>query len=148
VRTARPSGRVGLIRLSAAQLRINQRIYQAAIRRADALEARLAGKLTGGDLAAGALTQDKLAARLLVLAATPPAAEPARSRTEIAPREPGPRGEVVLTAAQLRINQRIAQAAVRRSNALLARLRAGLTGDAFADGSITARNLAPGVVRP
>jgi len=45
-------------------------------------------------------------------------------------------------------NQRIAQAAVRRANALVARLEAGLSGDAFADGSITARNLAPGVVRP
>jgi hypothetical protein len=142
------TGKVGVIQVSAAQLRINQRIYQAAIRRADALEARLGGKLTAGDLAAGALSQEKLAARLRVLAATPATTEPARSRTEIAPRQPGPAGEVVLTAAQLQINQRIAQAAVRRSNALLARLKAGLTGEAFADGSITARNLASGVVRP
>ncbi|MDX6554996.1 MAG: large repetitive protein [Miltoncostaeaceae bacterium] len=136
------------VRLSAAQLRINQRIYQTAIRRAEALEKRLAGKLTGGDLATGALTQDKLHPRLRIVSATPADFEPARSRTRIA----GPRGgapdEVEMSAAQLRINQRIAQAAVRRANALVARLEAGLTGDAFADGSMTARNLATGVVRP
>jgi hypothetical protein len=53
-----------------------------------------------------------------------------------------------MTATQLRINQRIAQAAVRRANALVARLEAGLSADVFTDGSITARSLAPGVVKP
>jgi hypothetical protein len=64
-------------------------------------------------------------------------------RTEIAARAPGG-GPLRLSAAQLRINQRIAQAGVRRANALVARLEAGLTGAEFADGSITARNLASG----
>jgi hypothetical protein len=137
----------GSVRLSAAQLRINQRIYQTAIRRAGALEARLAGKLTGGDLVAGALGQDKLHPRLRILSAAPAALEPAPSRT-VAAGARGGDGTVTMTAAQLRINQRIAQAAVRRANALVARLEAGLTGDAFADGSITARNLAQGVPRP
>ena len=136
------------MRLSARQLRINQRIYQAAIRRADALEARLAGKLTGGDLAAGAITQNELHPRLRITSAAPAASEPAPSRTRLAPPGSGAGGKVALTAAQLRINQRIAQAAVRRANALVARLEAGLTGDAFAPGSITSRNLAPGVVQP
>jgi hypothetical protein len=144
---AKPDDATGAVRLSTAQLRINQRIYQAAIRRADALEARLAGKLTGSDLAAGALTQDKLHPRLRILSATPAAFEPARSRTQVAGARAGD-GEVAMSAGQLRINQRIAQAAVRRANALVARLEAGLTGDDFADGSITARNLASGFVRP
>jgi hypothetical protein len=79
--------------------------------------------------------------------ATAAATEPAASRTEIA--GPGSGGKALsLTAAQLRINQRIAQAAVRRANALVAHLRAGLDGEEFADGSITARALAPGVVSP
>jgi hypothetical protein len=144
---ARGDDEGGAVRLSAAQLRINQRIYQAAIRRADALEDRLDGRLTGSDLAAGALTQDKLHPRLRILSAAPAAFEPARSRTQVAAARAGG-GEVAMSAAQLRINQRIARAAVRRANALVARLEAGLSGDAFADGSITARNLAPGVVRP
>jgi hypothetical protein len=135
------------VRLSVEQLRINQRIYQAAIRRAAALERRLAGRLTGGDLAAGAIAQGQLAARLQIVRSTATATEPAASRTEIAP--PGTGGKApTLTAAQLRINQRIAQAAVRRANALVAHLQAGLDGDEFADGSITARALAAGVVGP
>jgi hypothetical protein len=134
------------VRLSVAQLLISQRISQTAIRRAAALERRLSGRLTGGDLAAGALSQEKLAERLQVVRATP-VPDPAPSRTEIAP--PGSGGRALtLSAEQLRINQRIAQAAVRRANALLARLRAGLDGSEFADGAITAGALAEGVVRP
>jgi hypothetical protein len=145
----RPAGDDGgKVAVSAAQLRINQRIYQAAIRRAGALESRLDGKLTGGDLAAGAITQGLLHPRLRITSAAPAASEPAPSRTRLGPRPSGDGGKVALTAAQLRINQRIAQAAVRRANALVARLEAGLPGDAFAPGSITSRNLAPGVVRP
>jgi hypothetical protein len=41
------------------------------------------------------------------------------------------------------INQRISQAAVRRANALVARLTAGLTGTDFLDGSLTSANLVP-----
>jgi len=138
----------GQVRLSAEQLQINQRIYQAAIRRAEGLEKRLARRLTGAELAAGALTQEKLHPRLRILSAAQAAFEPAPSRTHIAGRRAGAGDAIRLSAAQLRINQRIAQAAVRRANALVARLEAGLTGEAFADRSITARNLASGVVRP
>jgi hypothetical protein len=134
------------VRLSVDQLLINQRIYQAAIRRAAALERRFSGRLTGGDLAPGTLAQGQLAARLQVVRATA-GTEPAASRTEIAP--PGSGGKALsLSANQLRINQRIAQAAVRRANALVAHLRSGLDGTEFADLTITARALAPGVVRP
>jgi hypothetical protein len=139
IATATPSG--DAVQLSVAQLLVNQRIYQAAIRRAAALEVRLAGKLTGGDLKTGAVRQDKLTPRLLVLSATA-ATQPAPSRTEVAPATPGRPEAVTLTVKQLRINQRIAQAAVRRANALVARLRAGLTGAQFASGTITARALA------
>ncbi|MND07427.1 hypothetical protein D3C83_293770 [compost metagenome] len=52
---------------------------------------------------------------------------------------------VRLTVAQLRIDQRIFQAAVRRANDLVARLEAGLAGDAIKDGSLTAADLAAGV---
>jgi hypothetical protein len=144
VAPASPSGNP--VRLSVAQLLINQRIYQAAIRRAAALERRLSGRLTGGDLTAGALTQDKLAERLQVVRATP-SPDPVPSGTEIAP--PGSGGKALtLSAEQLRINQRIAQAAVRRANALTAHLRSGLDGDEFAPATITARALAAGVVKP
>ena len=47
------------------------------------------------------------------------------------------------SVGQLRINQRIAQAAVRRTNTLRRTLAAGLTGENFADGSITAIDWAP-----
>ena len=94
---------------------------------------------------AGAIGQGRLAPRLQIVRATPAANEPAASRTEIAP--PGSGGKALsLSAAQLRINQRIAQAGVRRANALVAHLQAGLDGGEFADGSITARALAPGLV--
>ena len=50
---------------------------------------------------------------------------------------------MALTPRQLRINQRIYQAAVRRANALTARFEAGLTGDDFRPASITAIDLTP-----
>ena len=47
-----------------------------------------------------------------------------------------------VTPEQLRINQRISQAAVRRVNELVDRLMRGLTGDDFRDGTIGASKLA------
>ena len=52
---------------------------------------------------------------------------------------------VTLSVAQLRINQRIAQAAVRRANALGDRLARGLTGADIRDGAITPAKLEPGL---
>ena len=142
---ARRGGQAGTVRLTAAQLLINQRIGQAAVRRANGLAARLAAGLTGGDIRDGQLTQAKLAERLQVIAA-PQTPAPAPSRTVVPPRQAPPDPDAVrLTPAQLRINQRVYQAAVRRANALVARLEAGITGAEIRDGSLTAADLAGAV---
>jgi hypothetical protein len=52
-------------------------------------------------------------------------------------------GRVELSAAQLLINRRVAQAALRRADALARRLERGLTGADFRPGSITAVDLEP-----
>jgi hypothetical protein len=131
----------GRIRVSAEQLLIDQRIAQAALRRAAAIEARLAGTLTASDLVSGAISPDRLAPRLAIIAVNTSGREPERSRTVIPARPDGPGDPVTATTDQLRINQRVAQAAVRRANALIARLGTGLTGAEFADGSITDRTM-------
>ena len=130
--------------LSAAQLLINQRIYQAALRRSRGLGVRLGGMLTGGDLTDAQITTAKLALGLAISSASPSAAPPA-SVTVVAPRSGGNPGKVTLSAAQLAINQKIAQAGVRGANGLRARIQAGLSGANFTDGTLTAADLAPGV---
>lgn len=136
------AARPGAVRLSERQLLINQRIYQAAVRRANALSVRLAG-LTGGDVRDGTLAADRLATNIVVTARVPAAEPPAPSRTRIEKREPRT-AKVRLDAAQLAINQKIAQAAVRRTNDLRVAISSGLTGANFRDGSITAVDLGPG----
>lgn len=146
----RSAGRADAVGLSARQLLINQRVSQAAIRRLNALERRLDGGLTGGDLREGAVTRGKIRAGVGIRgggAGTQVGGRPAASRTRVAPPARGGPGRVALSAEQLRINQRIAQAAVRRANALQDRLRAGLTEANFRPGSIVAANLAP-EIRP
>jgi hypothetical protein len=54
-------------------------------------------------------------------------------------------GAVALSADQLLISQRISQAAVRRSNAALARLDGGLTGGDVRDESLLPTDFGPGV---
>jgi hypothetical protein len=134
------------VRLTADQLRVNQRIGQAAVRRANALAERLNGGLTGGDIRDGAVDGGTLISLLRVTrAAASPA--PAPSRTVIAPRRPGAKpGRIRLSATQLQVSQRILQAAVRRANVLVRTLEAGITGAQIKDGSLTAADLAPGVV--
>jgi hypothetical protein len=127
------------LRVSVNQLRINQRISAAAVRRANALEARLERGLTGGDLQGAVITLGKLEPGLQVVSALPGVA-PAASQTILAPLGP-PSGRVRVTRKQLRINQRISQAAVRRANALVERLEAGVSGADFQDGSIATANL-------
>ncbi len=145
IRPAAGAPNRGAVALSARQLLVNQRIAQAAVRRANALSARLEGGLTGGDIADGAIDQGKLADRLRILGSGPFVAAPPQSRTVAAPRLPAPpaAGAIRLTASQLLVNQRIAQAAVRRANALVARLEAGVTGAQIRDGSLGAADLAP-----
>jgi hypothetical protein len=125
------------------QLRVGRRIAQIALLRVRALERRLDAGLTGGDLADGAISQAKLAPGLGVLSARLAADPPAASATAPITPPPGGAGRIEPTAAQLRVNQRIAQEAIRGANALTLRLRRGLTGADFQPGSITAVDLAP-----
>jgi hypothetical protein len=120
----------GHFTLSAAQLLINQRIGQAAIRRLNAVAATLDGRPTPTPPTAhkrGTVTLS--AAQLLInqriyqAAIRRAAALEARLDHKPAPTAGSGHGGVVrLTLGQLIINQRIAQAGVRRANALVARV--------------------------
>jgi hypothetical protein len=125
---------------SAIQLRINQRIAQAAVRRANALSDRMSGRLTGGDVQMFVITPAKLAPGIQIVSFAD-AARPAPSQTVIAPAGSGG-GTVQLSQRQLLINQRISQAAISRLNDLRDQIEAGLSGDAFADGTLAGSNLA------
>ena len=127
--------------LSAGQLLINQRIDQAAIRRATGITNRLEAGLTGGDVRAAQVTQGKLFDRLQILSKSP-TAEPPATETVIPPRQSPPDpGSVTLSVGQLRINQRIAQAGVRNANALIRRLETGLSGADLKPATLTAADL-------
>jgi hypothetical protein len=143
----RRPGAAGRVRLAPGQLLINQRISQAAVRRANGLESRLEAGLTGGDLEPGAIDAARLAPGVAIQGATPPPTPTAASRTVVAtPRRSGG-GRVRLTAEQLLINQRIAQAGVRRANALAQGLAEGFWAGDFRPGSVTAESLDP-ALRP
>ncbi len=127
--------------LTARQLKINQNVYSAALRRANALKARIGGRLTGGDIKDGELTADRLRQDLILGTLTAAATVPGASTTQVA--DPDTKKAVFSpTLRQLRINQRIAQAAVKRTNDLRATVGAGLTGRNFVAGSITAADWA------
>jgi hypothetical protein len=98
--------------------------------------------LTGGDVRDGAISAAVLS-RGLAIVATGPAPAVAASRTRVAPARRGASGAVDLATGQLRINQRISQAAVRRSNALIGTLEAGLSGVNFRADSLTSADLSP-----
>jgi hypothetical protein len=136
------AGNAKAVSLTARQLLINRRIAQAALRRATALEARLNGGLTGGDMRAGVISSGQLAPDRRIVSATLDPIPPAATTTKPVPAKVGGKS-VRLTSKELLINQRIAQAALRRTNALIARLQAGLSGKDFQDGTITAVNLDP-----
>ncbi len=141
---ARPrAGAAARVRLSRSQLVVNQRISQAAVRRANALEARFAAGLRGGDLRPGAIDAERLAPGVAIGAVTPAPRPSPPTRTSVAP--PGRRdaAAVRLSAAQLLVNQRISQAGVRRSNALLDRLAKGVWAGDMQPGSVTAESLDP-----
>ena len=117
----------GRITLSVAQLRINQRISQAALRRVKALEALLEGRTVPAPPTTSrparftlSVTQLRINQRISQAAvrrvnalAAGRAGEPAPK-----PRTAPARGDFTLSASQMLINQRVAQAAVRRINAL------------------------------
>ncbi len=122
---ARSAGGGGQVQLTAAQLRINQRISQAAIRRLNALEAMIegrpppkAGKSRSGTVALS-IRQLRINQRISQAAVRRANRLEARLNGHPAPTEgQGGGGAIRLTARQLLINQRISQAAVRRANAL------------------------------
>jgi hypothetical protein len=145
ITTAPPSGDPGRVRLTAQQLLINQRIYQVALLRGRALAARLSGRLTGGDVVNSSLTRGRFTPGLTTGATgTATSSPPSRSNPRIPERRRGHR--VTLSTAQLTINQRIAQAGVRTANDAVGQIERGLINGNFADRSIGADALAPGVV--
>jgi hypothetical protein len=138
----RASGTSADIALTTRQLRINQRIASAALRRARALEVRLRN-LTGGDLAPGGqIGVGKLSPELAVLSIGITRTV-ASSETKVKSPSRG-RGTIERSVRQLRINQRISAAAVRSLNGLVDQINGGLTGDNFRNRSVTGSDLAPG----
>ena len=120
-----PVSAASRVTLSRGQLRINQRISQAAIRRVNALIARFEGRPAPdpGQPQSGTITLSR--AQLLINQRISQAAVrrvnalTARVEGREPPEPGGPTGgTVTLSARQLLINQRISQAAVRRVNAL------------------------------
>lgn len=143
---ASEQGNPAAVTLTRRQLLINQRISQAAIRRAEAIQAWLDAGIVGTDICGGALGPEDLGGVTFTTGAatgTPPAPTP-RVLT-IRPVGGGDPSEVRLSREQLLINQRISQAAVRRTNALRQRILGGLTGGDVRDGSVVKGNIRLGV---
>jgi hypothetical protein len=142
VREAR-SGRAREITLGVRQLRVNQRIARAALRRADVLAERFDGGLIAADVKPGSIDRGRLVPGIAPVAR---AARRPSASTSIRVDRGWPRTEpktrFTLTRSQMRTNQRVSQAAIRRLDALAARIRGGLRGTEFRDGSLTARSLA------
>ncbi|MCB0873557.1 MAG: hypothetical protein KDC36_09295 [Thermoleophilia bacterium] len=134
------------ITLSVQQLRINQRIAAGAVRRSNGLRARLVQGLTGGDVKDGTIGAGILRSGTMITG-TNLIPQPDASVTVIAtPTGTGNPNGFTLSRKQLRVNQRVSQAAVRRSNAIIAHIRAGLNGNDFRDGTLTPADLAAGAV--
>ncbi len=134
------------IRLSAAQLLINQRISQAAVRRVNSTIDRVTKGLTGNDIRDCALGWDDFNSSFTASLVGPDpvgtatgVAEPRTTPTRV--RQAADPASVKLERTQLVISQRISQAAVRRVNAATKRLNALTAGD-FQLGTIGAAALA------
>lgn len=133
----------GGVDLSDRQVAINQKVSAAAVRRANALAARLERGLTGADIEDGTITEDRLASGLKITGRSAPGAQPSENTPPI-PRPPGGgAGAVKLSAEQLFTNQLIAQAAVLRTNRLLRLLEIGLTSEHFRPGTLGSADIAP-----
>ena len=135
------------VRVGRAQMLVNRRIAEAAVRRVAAIEEWLAAGITAGDIRHGGLGAAAFDAALR------PAGAPESPGTAAAAVRPiGTGGAAARTRGPIRANarqvlrtQRIAQSAVRRIEGLEARLKAGLTGGDIVDGSIGPEKLAAGV---
>jgi hypothetical protein len=119
------------VHLTAAQLRINQRISQAAVQRLNVLTARVDGRPAPEPVAGRKRGRVRLTAEQLLINQRISQAAVRRANA-LAGRLEGvlhgttaarPQGDAVtISARQLLIGQRIAQAAVRRANDLAARI--------------------------
>ncbi len=135
------------VRLDGAQMLVNRRIAQAAVRRVTAIEAWLDAGIRAGDLRHGGLGAAAFDPALRP-AGTPEATGAAAAAVRSIGTGAGvaaTRGPIRVSAREMLRTQRIAQSAVRRIDALEARLRSGLTGGDILDGSIGAEKLAAGV---
>jgi glucose/arabinose dehydrogenase len=131
------------VRLNAKQLLINQRVAQAAVLRAAAIEARLRAGLTGGDLKPGVIGPGQLAQGLRIVSARQSGKAAKATRTRVARGSSGSAANIKVNRKQLEINHKIALAALRRTNLLAARLETGLLRGDFKRGSIGVANLDP-----
>jgi len=141
-----PTGDPSDITLTVNQLLINQRIDQAAIRRANGVQAWIDHGVESRDLCQAALGTGELVTGSVGGYTGVPAtyAQPDPRPVEVPPAVAGDPSKVTLTVNQLLINQRISQAAIRRLNALKARLDAGLTGGDVTDGAVGRAQLLAG----
>ena len=134
------------VRLTTGQLLVNQRISQAALRRVNAVLARIDEGLTAADIRLGSLTASSFGPGVTIggLEAAEVVDPGPPVPIEVAPAA-GRGSRPELSAEQLLVNQRIAQAAVRRTTLTRWRLDLGLTGDDVRDGALGAAHLAPGL---
>ncbi|MCC6831490.1 MAG: hypothetical protein IT200_09105 [Thermoleophilia bacterium] len=141
-----PEGDPSKITLSVNQLLINQRIDQAAIRRANGVQSWIDDGVESRDLCQAALGVEELVPGSVGGFTGLPTthAQPDPRPVVIPPAVAGDPSKVTLTVNQLLINQRISQAAIRRLNALKARLDAGLTGGDVKDGQVGRSQLKAG----
>lgn len=142
-RVASATTRGGAGRADAALATATRRIVIAAMTRVRALERRLDGGLSGRDVVDGTLGRGRLTAGLDTTA-VPAVASPPRAD---APGRTPPVARTTPSAAAARVDMRVAVAGIRRSAALVDRLRAGLTAAQFAPGSLTASDLDPALRR-
>jgi len=140
-RTAALPGPADTIRLTRQQLVINQRISAAGVRRVNTVLDRLQAGLTSADFQACSIGADRF---------PPPFARRSRPSSPAArspafrgrgPHRPARQGDnsagITLSRLQLITNQRISAAAVRRVNAITARMKAGLSAGDFRIGGLT-----------
>ena len=135
------------VKLTVGQLITNQRISQAAVRRANGILLWLEAGLMERDFCGGSIGPRDVAPGIGI-DLTGPRDAPTRARprpVEIQPPVRVDATQVAFTPAQLQINQRISQAAVRRANALAVRIEKGLTGGDIRDGALTVRKTVPGM---
>ena len=128
---------------SASLAKTTRRISIEALKRTNALTARIRGGLTGGDLRPGAIGARQLAPGAQVRAAAPGAAgAPASVALATSPTRPA---AFTPSRASATVDARIARAGLLRSSDLFQELRSGLGPDAFAPSSVGTASLSEGV---